>query len=158
MSENENSYTIERAFNTDALSSFNCGIRQLDQLIHKKTDGLSTYISDNECVFYIVKKGNIIVAIFVFSHSTITIKNEVFDSLEIDFLAVKDGWWGNRIGTKIIEIAEENARQSGFSFLTVDAFFNKKYDASGFYEKNGFTKNDECQDITQDTTPMYKIL
>ena len=67
MSENENQdLTIERAFNTDALSSFNCGAREIDQLIHKKENGLTSYIANNDCDFYTAKYGDIIVAIFVF--------------------------------------------------------------------------------------------
>lgn len=149
---------IERAFNTDALSSFNCGIRQLDLLIHQKDFGLSSYITNNNCDFYIMKNENIIVAIFVFSHSNITVNNSIYDSLEIDFIAVKKEWWGNGIGTKIIKIAEENAFQSQFKFITVEAFYNKRYNASGFYEKNGFIVNIECKDKTQNIIPMYKIL
>ena len=35
--------SIERAFNTEALSSFFCGVREIDLLIHKKEGGLRSY-------------------------------------------------------------------------------------------------------------------
>ena len=47
--------TIERAFDTNALSLFNCGVREIDQLIHKKTGGLSSFVSEVPCEFYVAK-------------------------------------------------------------------------------------------------------
>ena len=60
--------TIERAFDTNALSLFNCGVREIDQLIHKKTGGLSSFIKEVPCEFYIVKANEDPVALFVLSN------------------------------------------------------------------------------------------
>lgn len=48
--------TIERAFDIDALSKFNCGVREIDQLIHKRTGGLLSFITEVPCEFYLVKR------------------------------------------------------------------------------------------------------
>ena len=147
--------TIERAFDIDALSSFMCGIREIDQLIHKKEGGLLSFITEVPCEFYIVKNGDYPIALFVLSTRTITILNERYNSLEIDFIAVREDWQRKGIGTIIINLAENNAYEAEFPFLTTAAFFNKRYDASGFYEKCGFIRNGEK---SGNTIPMYKYL
>lgn len=147
--------TIERAFDIDALSKFNCGVREIDQLIHKRTGGLLSFITEVPCEFYLVKQGETVIALFVLSNRTITIHEERFNSLEIDFIAVRDDWRGKGIGTMILSIAEQNAREAEYPFLTTAALINKRYDASGFYEKCGFVRNGNR---VGNTIPMYKFL
>lgn len=89
------------------------------------------------------------------SNRTITIHEERFNSLEIDFIAVRDDWRGKGIGTMILSIAEQNAREAEYPFLTTAALINKRYDASGFYEKCGFVRNGNR---VGNTIPMYKFL
>lgn len=148
-------FTIERAFDIDALSLFMCGVREIDQLIHKKEGGLLSFITDIPCEFYIMKAADIPIALFVFSNRTITIQNEHFDSLEIEFIAVSKEWRGKGIGRRILQIAQQNAQEADFLFLTTAAFVNKRYDATGFYENFGFEKNGRK---SGNTIPMYKYL
>ncbi|MBQ4284968.1 MAG: GNAT family N-acetyltransferase [Bacteroidales bacterium] len=150
-----NDIVIERAFDIEALSLFNCGVREIDQLIHKKQGGLLSFICEVPCEFYIIRKDESPIALFVLSNRTITVKDERYNSLEIDFIAVREDWRNKGIGTAILNIAEQNAREADFSFMTTAAFINKRYDASGFYEKCGFVKNGEK---TGNTIPMYKYL
>lgn len=147
--------TIERAFDTEALSLFNSGIREIDLLIHKRTGGLLSFIEEVPCEFYVAKIENEPVALFVWSDRMVTINNEKYPSLEIDFIAIKQEWRNKGIGEHILHLAEQNAKDAEFTFLTTAAFFNKKYSAVGFYEKCGFVKNGEKQG---NTIPMFKFL
>ena len=151
----EYEFIIERAFDIDALSSFFCGVREIDQLIHKKEGGLLSFISEVPCEFYVMRYGDSPIAIFVFSNRMISIQDERYNSLEIDFIAVREDWRRKGIGTKIIDLAEQSAREADFPFLTTASFINKRYDASGFYEKCGFIRNGPK---AGNTIPMYKYL
>ncbi len=146
---------IERAFNTDALSLFKCGVREIDQLIHKKVGGLRSFLIEVPCEFYVVKLNGSPVALFVLSNRTVTISDKEYKSLEIEFIAVRTDCQRKGIGTQILHLAELNAREAEYPFLTTAAFVNKRYDATGFYEKNGFVKNGEK---VENTVPMYKYL
>lgn len=147
--------TIERAFNTEALSLFNSGIREIDMLIHRRTGGLMSFIEEVPCEFYVARIEDEPVALFVLSDRMVTVDNEKYPSLEIDFIAVKQEWRNKGIGAHILQLAERNARDAEFSFLTTAAFFNKRYSAIGFYEKCGFVKNGDRQG---NTIPMFKYL
>ena len=147
--------SIERAFDTDALSLFNCGVRAIDLLIHKRNGGLSSFVSEVPCEFYVAKIKEVPAAVFVFSNRIITVNDEKYPCLEIDFIAVRDEWRNKGIGTHIIQLAEENAKAADFHFLTTAAFFNRKYSAVGFYEKCGFEINGDKQ---VDTVPMFKFV
>ena len=136
--EIEKQINIERAYRTDALSSFFCGVREIDLLIHKKENGLKTFIEQNSCEFYIVSIEQTIIALFIISRRTISIENR-----------------NKNIGTIVIKQIEIQAKQNGYNFLTVGAFKNKKYNASGFYEKNGFIINGKQE---ENAIPMLKIL
>ena len=148
--------TIERAYTTDALSAFSCGVREIDLLIHKKENGLRSFVELNPCEFYIVYDDERIpVATFVISRRTITMDEAPEDSIEIDFLAVKKEYRKQRIGTILLQEAEERARNSDYNFLTVGAFKNKRYSAVGFYEKCGFILNGKQEG---NAVPMIKYL
>ncbi len=47
--------SIERAFDTEALSLFNSGVREIDLLIHKRSGGLLSFIEEVPCEFYVAK-------------------------------------------------------------------------------------------------------
>ena len=153
--EIEKQINIERAYRTDALSSFFCGVREIDLLIHKKENGLKTFIEQNSCEFYMVSIEQTIIALFIISRRTISIENQEEDSIELDFLAVRKEYRNKNIGTIVIKQIEIQAKQNGYNFLTVGAFKNKKYNASGFYEKNGFIINGKQE---ENAIPMLKIL
>lgn len=77
------------------------------------------------------------------------------DALSMFNCGVRDDWRGKGIGTMILSIAEQNAREAEYPFLTTAALINKRYDASGFYEKCGFVRNGNR---VGNTIPMYKFL
>ena len=148
--------TIERAYSTDALSSFFCGVREIDLLIHKKNEGLKSFVELNPCEFYVVyDEAHDPVATFVISRRTIMLVDEPSDSIEIDFLAVKKECQAQRIGTILLREVETRAQEDGYAFLTVGAFINKRYSAIGFYEKCGFFVNGKKEG---NAVPMIKIL
>ena len=95
---------IERAFGIDALSSFLCGVREIDQLIHKKEDGLLSFVTGIPCELYIIKAKDSAIALFVLSNRTITIQGDRYESLEIDFIAVRSDWRWKGLGRTIITI------------------------------------------------------
>ena len=147
--------TIERAFDTNALSLFNCGVREIDQLIHKKTGGLSSFISEVPCEFYVAKINEEPVALFVLSNRMVSINEDKYPSLEIDFIAVREDWRNKGIGSHILDLARQNANNADFHFLTTAAFLSKKYSAVGFYEKCGF----EASGVKKgNTVPMFRFL
>ncbi len=147
--------SIERAFDTEALSLFNSGVREIDLLIHKRSGGLLSFIEEVPCEFYVAKVEDEPVALFVLSDRMVTVNDEKYPSLEIDFIAVKQEWRNKGIGTHILQLAEQNAKDAEFSFLTTAAYFGKKYSAVGFYEKCGFVRNGDKQG---NTIPMFKYL
>lgn len=153
MSENE--LSIERVFNTDALSLLNCGVREIDMLIHKKNGGLSSFVAEIPCECYLARVKDEPVAVFVFSNRFISIEEKRYPSLEIEFMAIKNSWRNMGIGSHILRLAEQNARAADFHFLTTAAFINKRYSAIGFYEKCGFEINGDKQ---ANTVPMFKFL
>ena len=88
---------FERAFDIEALSSFNCGIRELDQLIHKKNNGLRDFVLHNECDTFFVYYNEILVALFVYSNGTFVTDDGNYEATEIDFLAVRKEYRNNNI-------------------------------------------------------------
>lgn len=147
--------TIERAYDIDALSSFSCGVREIDQLIHKKNDGLKSFVCQTPCECYLVKYADETVAVFVVSRRTITLEDSPEDTLELDFLAVKQGFREKRIRSIVIEQIEAKAREDDYHFITTDAFVNRRYSAIGFYLKKGFEIIGEKQ---INAVPMLKYL
>ena len=149
--------TFERTFETDVLSSFFCGIRKIDQLIHKSENGLRSFIAENPCDFYIVKDNDAPVALFVFSQSSISVNDSQHPSLELDLIAVRQDYRGLGVGKKIIDTLESHARDNGIGFLTVGAYHDKRYSAEGFYSKCGFIRNEE-ETAEANIIPMYKCI
>lgn len=149
--------TFERTFETGVLSSFFCGVRKIDQLIHKANNGLNSFISENKCEFYIVKSQDEPVALFVFSESSILVNDIEHASLELDFIAVKSEYREMGIGRTIIDTLEEHAKNNNYHFLTVGAYHDKRYSAEGFYLKCGFERNEE-EIANRNIIPMLKYL
>ncbi len=150
-----NDLIFERASDVEALSSFSCGVRELDLLIHRKKDGLQGFIAANNCEAYVVYHQEEAVAVFVYSKGTLETTDGNHEATEIDFIAVKDKYRNQKIGTKILEVIASNSIQNGRYFLMVGAFINKRYSAVGFYEKSGFELIDKRQG---NILPMFKEL
>ena len=78
-----------------------------------------------------------------------------YDATEIDFIAVRSEYREQGIGRRILDVISLNSMQNGRIFLTVGAFFNKRYSAQGFYQKCGFEQLPERQ---EHIVPMFKEL
>lgn len=146
---------FERASDTEALSSFHCGVRELDLLIHKKEGGLGNFLQENACEAFLVYHDGVPVAVFVYSNSVLATEDGDYAATEIDFIAVKKEYRDQGIGRKILEVISQNSRQNDRNFLTAGAFCNKKYSALGFYQKCGFEQLSERQG---NIVPMFKEL
>lgn len=150
-----NDLIFERASNMEVLSSFLCGVRELDLLIHRKTGGLREFVAANDCEAYIVFHQEEAVAVFVYSKGILETTDGNHEATEIDFIAVLDKYRNQKIGTRILEVIASNSIQNGRDFLMVGAFINKRYSAIGFYEKSGFESIGERQG---NILPMFKEL
>lgn len=146
---------FERAFDIEGLSSFNCGVRELDLLIHKKSGGLLDFIMNSDCEMYIVSNKGLPVAVYVYSQGVFETEDGNYDATEIDFIAVRKQFRKQGIGKKILDIISINSSRNNRFFLTVGAFVNKRYSAAGFYEKCGFELAGERQG---NIIPMFKEL
>ena len=104
-----NDLIFERASDVEALSSFSCGVRELDLLIHRKKDGLQGFIAANNCEAYVVYHQEEAVAVFVYSKGTLETTDGNHEATEIDFIAVKDKYRNQKIGTKILEVIASNS-------------------------------------------------
>ena len=92
---------------------------------------------------------------FVLSNRMVSINEDKYPSLEIDFIAVREDWRNKGIGSHILDLARQNANNADYHFLTTAAFLSKKYSAVGFYEKCGFEVSGGKQG---NTMPMFKYL
>lgn len=147
--------TFERTSNVEVLSSFYCGVRELDQLIHKHEDGLRSFVADPLNEMFVVWNDNEPVAVFV-QHSTMadTDQGQV-SAKEIDFIAVREDMRRQGIGRHLLTYIELFATLNHHEYLLVGAFFNRHYSAVGFYEKCGFITNGQRQG---NILPMIKRL
>lgn len=150
-----NQLFFERDIFKESLSNFNCGIREIDVLIHKKEGGLLSFISENKTESFTVFFQEEPVAVFVFSDGVLETDAGTYESKEIDFIAVKKEYRDKGIGKRIIQAIEDNCRNNSIAFLTVGAFINKHYSAEGFYKKCGFETTDKQQG---NVIPMMKEL
>ncbi|MBO4605815.1 MAG: GNAT family N-acetyltransferase [Bacteroidales bacterium] len=153
----DNMLQFERTSNVEVLSSFFCGERAIDQLIHKRENGLSSFVSEVECDSFIVSVMDEPVAVFVYSEASIALDGKAYPSIEIDFIAVRRDYRLQGIGTKVVQTIESYARSKHYPFLTVDAYHNKRYSAEGFYLKCGFERN-EVKGEHGKVVPMFKQL
>lgn len=142
------------------LSEFNCGLEIMDSFIHSQ---LLSVLSENQNYsgYYLCKETEI-VALFVIDVENIEIidddtvddlrlnycvapEGRVFHSLEILYLAVKDIYRGQAIGSTCMDIIVNMARQSsniGIHFITVDAYKSSGYTAVPFYHAMHFIESE----------------
>lgn len=152
--ENEN-LIFERAYDNEALSSFNCGVREIDQLIHKKVDGLDDFLRDKSYDSFIVYWNRLPVAVFVYRGGLFEIEDGFLDATEIEFIAVREEYRGKGIGTKIIKKISEYSLMNNVHILKVGAFYNKRYSAVDFYKSCKF---EQYSDKNENIVPMFKEL
>ena len=163
--ENENNLfgdlLYERAVDMSVLSNFNCGISAMDDFIHNSLqeaiarDGLDTYF---------VKKDNEIMAVFSICEHMLRTKISsgeyvFYDTIEIEYLAVKNTAQRQGIGKSIIDLIAEKLMQ-GRNMLSVSAYvdIDTKYSAVPFYEECGFRRIGRPLHALADTVRMIKFL
>lgn len=154
---------FERVENASSLSSFYCGLKQMDDFIHDLKGGLNLYVELGLTNLWTVKIGEDVVAIFALSKSVLTLNSDDrrylvgdglkmdeaifenkdnFPAIEIDYLAVSEKHRERKIGSFVLnEIAMKacSDQLSATMFLTVEALVvSGVYSAVGFYKKNGF--------------------
>ncbi len=181
---------FERADNTSALSNFICGINAMDEFIQNKEEGLPKYVEMGLTKLWIVKdSGEEAVAFFALSkgslrinsddrrhlhqsgipvYETIIQERDLFPSIEIDYLAVREDKRKQDIGSIILEAIIERTLSDELSatmFLCVDALHTANYSAVGFYKKSGFVESEAGrisnlnhirEGYTVETERMYK--
>ena len=162
MNDNIPEFIIERADDISALSDFTCGLKSMDAFIHDTEKGLNLYVKLGLTKLWIVRDSHTIIALFALSKGAlrlstsdrstleaqvISIEETIFDtketypSIEIDYLAVREGYRKKHIGSFIVNaIAQRAARDdlSATMFLTVEAIDTTEYSAVGFYYKCDF--------------------
>lgn len=154
---------FERVENASSLSSFYCGLKQMDDFIHDLKSGLNLYVELGLTNLWTVKIGEDVVAIFALSKSVLTLNSDDrrylagdglkmdevifenkdnFPAIEIDYLAVSEKHRERKIGSFILnEIAMKacSDQLSATMFLTVEALvIPGVYSAVEFYKKNSF--------------------
>ncbi len=161
------------------LSDFHCGVGVIDAFIHGQ---LEEVLDRQKHSLYTVHcETGKLVAMFITSPGAVlrskgakleieetgtphtTFDNGEFhdmiryDTLELDYLAVREEYRGQYIGTEIIEKLSERAVMENRYFITVGAYHDGTYSAIPFYEKNHFCAVEEY-DENEDTLRMYKYI
>lgn len=152
---------FSRAFSTEILKDFECGIPVLDDFIH---GSLASFLErDKRYSLWVLKDDSLEIIAMVVTSNSIFIDSEgefkdipagkpwayfdndyqihsgtMYPTLEIDYLAVSKDLRNKGYVTDIIHHLERQALQRGCYFLTVDAYHDKTYSAVPFYEKRGF--------------------
>ncbi len=174
-------FLLDRHSSADALKSFECGIKEMDQFIHHH---LSEFLVDHKNQLFVVRDmQNAVVAMFVLSEGFFFDDSEAFEDMpaygkpfaildkvtgttkftkrystvEIEYLAVSKELRGTRIGTSIIQAIANLAKSQSTQFVTVDAYCTMNYSAVPFYQKCNF-KILENQDRTYDTVRMLYVV
>ena len=145
MSKQPHSLDFERTDDMSVLSDFYCGVEDMDNFIHNrlqaKIDGMP------ELESYIVREGGTVVAMTAIREKLLEIKKTdgerlSFDSLEIEYLAVRRDLREKGIGEYIIDWIDGKARTEHpkCKYLSVNALVDPDYGYSAvpFYKKCGF--------------------
>lgn len=161
------------------LSGFHCGVRRIDDFIHKQLGG---FLNAGSYSLYTVRYDTgELVAMFVTGQGAILRgkgqKLEIedtgsvhtvfedgelvdmvrYDAIELEYLAVEEEYRRLHIGSKIIEELSERARREGKYFITVGAYHEDGYSAIPFYERNQFCPLEDYDEET-DTLKMYRYV
>lgn len=97
-------------------------------------------------------------------HSTITAKNEdnelvgvvivsfLWNAMEIDSLWVNESYRGKGVGSKLMEMAEDEGRKRGSSFAHTNTF---TYQAPDFYKKCGYIEFGRLDNFPEGCSLIY---
>lgn len=138
------------------LSDFRCGLSVMDNFIHNELLNVLTK-HQNYLGYYLCNETEV-VALFVLSTEVIEIDDDTADdmevlcniesvagvkynSLEILYLAIKESYRNQGIGSLCIDTILKMARAAftiGIQFLSVDAYKSATYTTVPFYSRCGF--------------------
>lgn len=180
-------YRIVRTDDTGVLTSFYCGIQDMDAFIHDDIKGLKHYIDLGLTNLWVVYKEDLPVAFFALSKSALILNyydreelernnayidddiyktKDSYPAIEIDYLAVDKRYRKEGIGQDILALISERAAQDDFSatlFLTVNSLHTQAYSAVSFYSKCGFKESEygkirSYNNEFNDTTPTTMLM
>lgn len=169
-----------------SLSTFCSGIEAMDRFIQ---GDFRMSVENHYCSAYGVWYGDELVAVYALSFDSLDLDTEDkeelqtgmattgtpdldgnyhdtfyakprYPALDIAYLAVKQQYRKQGIGSAIVEQIAEDARTQNFAgcqFLTVEALSTSAYSAVGFYDHCGFTPN-EVKKPYKDTIRMFRTL
>ena len=178
---------IQRVTDFSGIEQFECGITQMDNFLHEHLEDCSKSHYCTTYFVRFEHDGDI-VALFSLSNDSVDIDSDDFEdmrigasgtdlplvdelfreqfeqkytypALEITYLAVSKKYQSMKIGSAIIDIIANMAREQKLSvcvFLTVKALVTKEYIALSFYEKNQFARLTSTPQF--DVWPMYRTL
>lgn len=163
--ENENilfgDLLYERADDMSVLSNFNCGISAMDDFIH---NSLQQAIEREGLDTYFVKKENEVLAVFSICDHTLRTKISsgeyvYYDTIEIEYLAVRQSDQRNGLGKRIIELIVERMMH-GRNMLSVSAYIDidTGYTAEPFYKECGFRRVGRPLHALADNVRMIRFL
>lgn len=145
MSKQQHSLIYERTDDMSVLSDFYCGIEEMDTFIHNRLLAKINVMPELES--YIIRENGDIVAMTAIREKPLEIKKTdgsrySIDSLEIEYLAVRQDLRETGIGELIIDWIDNKARKEhpNCRYLSVNALVDPDYGYSAvpFYEKCSF--------------------
>lgn len=168
------------------IATFECGVPQMDKFLH--TTFIDS-VENHYCNAYTVTDGEEIVAVFALSFDSLELDDDDIEemiegisstslpdvtpqyldvfkckrhypAMEITYLAVSEKYRGNHIGSAIIRVIANKAKEqdlAGCQFLTVEALKTEPYSAVGFYYKCHFAPC-EMPNANKDTLRMFFTL
>lgn len=174
---------FERIDNASVLSNFVCGIKEMDDFIHTR---LQSYIDSTNSETYKISMKDEIVAMLTLKEDSLQLddddkddmrhgfvpkpqialdlpfylKDTIFPSIEIAYLAVSVKHQIKGIGKYILEAVERKTKTEhpDCQFITVDAYIGDGYSAVGFYSKCRFEPLELPHGGYKNTLRMYKVL
>lgn len=166
--------------NTSVLSSFYCGVDEMDAYVHQS---LQMSIDACYCKAYSVSLNGDIIAFFALNYDCLELdiqtaydllhkekdaidikleyeeifkEKQYYPAMEISFLAVRKDYQRLDVGTIIIDTIFQMIKEraiAGCQFVTVMAYDKSGYSAVDFYKKMGFS---EIGSSSYDTVRMYR--
>ena len=143
------------------LSNFYCGISAMDDFIH---NSLQNAIARDGLDTYFVKKEDEILAVFSICEHTLRTKITsgeyvYYDTIEIEYLAVRQSKQKQGIGKGIINLIAEKMMH-GRNMLSVSAYIDVDtgYTAEPFYKECGFRRIGRPLHALADNVRMIRFL
>ena len=156
MCKTQHSLDYERTDDMSVLSDFYCGIDEMDNYIHNRLQAKIN--SDGKLESYIIRENDKVVAMTAIKENKLEVKKSdgsmfYIDSLEIEYLAVKEELRQKGIGETIIQWVYNKAQSEhqNCKYLSVLAYVDMDYGYSAvpFYEKCQFRARKKKHEIAE---------